>query len=176
MLFNSWLNLLTPALEMIMFNFLTNKDIFYLFITQLRTHFASLIDIKVQELLVSEEFKSCVTSFPGECLNSLKSIYGRSFDFVKLKSELSIIYNSRDFSKKTVQNIFQYLSTDLKSAFEEMHELCALVLMLPSTTVSVECSFSSLARIKDDKRRSVKNDRLTGLTLLAIGKILLNTL
>jgi hypothetical protein len=85
MLFNSWLNLLTPALEMIMFNFLTNKEIFYLFITQLRTHFASLIDIKVQELLVSEEFKSCVTSFPGECLNSLKSIYGRSFDFVKLK-------------------------------------------------------------------------------------------
>jgi hypothetical protein len=46
------------------------------------------------------------------------------------------------------------------SVFKEMHQLCALVLTLPSTTLSVKCSFSSLARINDHKHNSMKNDRL----------------
>jgi hypothetical protein len=91
----------------------------------LRIRFASLKDITFQELIVSKKFKSYETSFPGEYLNSLTSSYGQSFDFIKLKSELSVIYNSPDLSQKTVRNIFQYLSTDLKPAIEEMHELCA---------------------------------------------------
>jgi hypothetical protein len=44
------------------------------------------------------------------------------------------------------------------SAFEKPHMLCTLVLTLPSITVSVECSFSSLAKIKDHKCNSIKND------------------
>lgn len=151
-------------------------EIFDLLINQLRTRFASLKDIKFQELLVSEKFKNYVINFPGECFNSLKLSYGQHFDFTKLRSELSVIYNSQDFREKTVQTIFQYLSTDLMSTFEETHKLCALVLTLPSTTVSVECSFSALTRIKDHKRNSMKNDRLTGLALMAIEKRLLNTI
>lgn len=152
------------------------NEIYDLLITQMRVRFKALKKLKFIELLNCKEFLNYKQNFPELTFTSLKKSYGKFFDFVKLKNELCVIYSSEDFYNMSVKEIYEYLGTGLKDAFSELNKLCQLVLTLPSTTVSVESTFSALKRIKDYKRNTMLNERLTGLSLISIEKRLLQKL
>ncbi|KAF4518914.1 hypothetical protein B566_EDAN006752 [Ephemera danica] len=78
--------------------------------------------------------------------------------------------SSKTFQEKTVSEIYHLLSSDLKSTFTEVHKLCELILTLPSTTASVERSFSAMNRIMDYLRTTMGQERLSDLSLLSIEK------
>ena len=54
-----------------------------------------------------------------------------------------------DYMKKSVSDLIEFINVnDLSDAMPELFRLCALILTIPSTTVSVKRSFSALKRIK----------------------------
>jgi hypothetical protein len=58
----------------------------------------------------------------------------------------------------------------------EVYKLAVLILTIPSTTASVERSFSALKRIKSYCRSTQSQERLSGLALISIEKQLLHQL
>jgi hypothetical protein len=57
-----------------------------------------------------------------------------------------------------------------------VYKLAVLILTIPSTTASVERSFSALKRIKSYCRLTQSQERLSGLALISIEKQLLHQL
>ena len=136
-----------------------------------------LESFKFLELLDSTKFskypqRKC---FPEEALNNLKQSaeYHDLFDDVKLKNELIVLYSSSVFSNGKLQladilNLIHKL--DIGDSFSEVEKLCTLALTFPSTTASVERSFSALKRIKTFLRNKMSQERLSNLSLIAVEK------
>lgn len=59
-------------------------------------------------------------------------------------------------------------SNGLCDGMAQLYRLCELFLTLPSTTVSVERTFSALKRIKTYQRNAMGQQRLTGLAMMSI--------
>lgn len=64
----------------------------------------------------------------------------------------------------------------LKTVLPEVYQLFILILTLPSTSVSVERSFSCLKRIKTYLRNTISQDRLSYLSIISIEKELIEQL
>ena len=58
--------------------------------------------LKFMGLLDSSQFPTFSNSFPEGNFKSLQDNYGEYFDFMRLKSELSVVYKDKDMRKKTV--------------------------------------------------------------------------
>nr|CAI5861390.1 unnamed protein product [Callosobruchus analis] len=67
-------------------------------------------------------------------------------------------------------------NNNLKSCLPELYKLLSLVLSIPVTSASVEKSFSALKHIKTYNRSKMTQDRLSGLSLIAIEKHLVSEL
>src|SRR5258705_5384086 len=87
-----------------------------------------------------------------------------------------MICSSEEFRAKSVAEMFQYFhANDLNDAMNETYKIISLICTIPSTTSSVERSFSSLKRIKTYLRNSTSQWRLSALSILSIEKALLQT-
>ena len=64
----------------------------------------------------------------------------------------------------------------LKEVMPEVYKLFSLILTIPSTSVSVERSFSCLKRIKTYLRNSTSQQRLSSLSTISIEKLLIQQL
>ena len=63
----------------------------------------------------------------------------------------------KDYMKKSVSDLMEFINVnDLSDAMPELFRLCALILTIPSTTASVELSFSALKRIKTYQRKVLR--------------------
>ena len=118
-----------------------------------------------------EEYHSC---FPSKAFDNLKDLYGQVFLKIhRLKNELILLYADNKFRNIPAEKMFQMLHED-KDIFIESYKLFSLILSIPSTTVSVERSFSCLiSRIKTYLRNTISQDRLSSLSNIAIQKELL---
>jgi hypothetical protein len=67
-------------------------------------------------------------------------------------------------------------SRQLDTALPEVFKLGLLSVTVPSTTASVERSFSALKRIKTYQRSTQDEERLSGLAILSIEKDVLHQL
>lgn len=155
------------------------NEIHDLILAQMRVRFENLRSLKFTALLDHRKFASYESirgKFPTQAAESLRESYGKFFDYEKLKNELCVLYSSPSFQGKSIAEIYDYLSGDLKTTFSEVYKLCDLILTLPSTTVSVERSFSALNRIMDHLRTTMGQDRLSDLSLLAIERSMLREL
>ena len=65
---------------------------------------------------------------------------------------------------------------DLSGAMPELFRLCALILTIPSTTASIECSHSAFKRIKTYQRNTTGENRISGLSFMSIDEDLLKHL
>ena len=84
---------------------------------------------------------------------------------------------SEEFKGKNIAEISSFIKdNDLGKAYYEVSRLCELILTIPTTTASVERSFSALKRIKTFTRNSQGQERLQNLALLSIEKELLHHL
>ncbi|XP_018329034.1 zinc finger MYM-type protein 1 isoform X2 [Agrilus planipennis] len=119
-----------------------------------------------------ERYKSC---FPSEALQNLQFHYPNIFTKMqRLRNELSLIYADENYRSKTTLEVFEQLHEN-KDTFTETFKLFSLVLTIPSTGVSVERSFSCLARIKTYSRStmSTSQKKLLSLANISIQKELL---
>lgn len=111
-------------------------------------------DLELAARKLQEEYKHDVgIDFPSE----LRS-FRREF-----RSELTLQ------SSVSVLDIFKLLmSSHMAASVPELATVCALFLTLPVTVASAERSFSKLKLIKTYLRSTISQDRLDGLSLLAI--------
>ncbi|CAI9741255.1 finger MYM-type 1-like [Octopus vulgaris] len=155
---------------------LYNK-IISIIVDQIKARYSSLEEFKFMELLNFNKVDEYCKQFPVDSLDSLITTYGRFFDVIRLQSELNVMYSMKDFKKPSVSHLMSYInSTDLVEAMPELFNLCKLILTIPSTTASVERSFSALSRIKTYQRNATGERRLSGLALMSIEKDLLQEL
>lgn len=142
--------------------------------TQLGDRFASMQRVKFISLFNPELFSAFHKKFPEDIFKTLEVSYSGLFDFVLLRNELVVLYSWESFKGKHPHELVaQMHSKGLQSAMSEMHRLGCLILTIPSTTASVERSFSALKRIESHVRASQGQMRLSNLSLLSIEKSIL---
>jgi hypothetical protein len=104
-----------------------------------------------------------------------ESIFGEIFDFIRLRNELIVLYTSEEFLNINPYDLVKKIKINyLISTFQEVFKLSQLILTIPSTTGSVERSFSVLKRIKSYQRSTQGQERLSSLSLISIEKELLH--
>lgn len=160
---------------------LTLRRLFYEIIdnvcSQIDARFSSIETLSYFNLLNSEKFSVFKTKFPDSEFEKLKTLYKDVFDFIRLKNELIVVFSSEEFQNKAIHEIVNFMfSNNLNRGLKEVYKLAVLVLTIPSTTASVERSFSALKRIKTYNRSTQQEDRLSGLALMSIEKCILMNL
>ena len=129
------------------------------------------------ELLNFRKAKEYRKKFPVHALNSLKTVYGNYFNMPCLLCELCVVYAMEDYMKKSASDLMEFINVnDLFDAMSKLFRLCALILTIPSTTASVERSFSALKRIKTYQRNTTGENQISGLSLMSIEADLLKHL
>lgn len=129
-------------------------------VVQLRSRFQDFREhFEYLALIDSNKFNMYKTDFPTEPFNSLKKAYA-IFDFIKLKSELFVIYRDQSFYQlDSPKKMFDLLvNENLQDVFPQFYSLMCLILTLPVTSVTVERHFSCLKRIKNYLRNSKTQD------------------
>lgn len=145
-------------------------------LTELDRRFQSLDAFRYVGLLNASKFELYEKNFPADLAQSLKANFGENFDMAKLMNELKVLYTKKEFESKKVYEILNIiLEEDLEEVFSETCKLARLVLTLPSTTASVERSFSVLRRLKTYLRSTMGEERLFNLMLMAVESELLHT-
>lgn len=148
-------------------------------VNQLNTRFTDFSKLAFLNLVDVKQFSSFKTIFPQSKFESLIKLYGKFFDSTKLKSELIVFYsnetlwNDTDTVSSLLNNLIENSITDV---MPELTKLFELVLTIPATSVSTERSFSALKRIKDYKRNTMDQNRLSDLALLSIEKTMVKEL
>ena len=145
-------------------------------ISEFDQRFADLNKRSYLSLLDCSKFSGYCEQFPKDLVDAICSRY-TGFDKVKLGNELKVFYSKEEFSGKKVPEIMQILmEKNLEDIFSEISRLVRLVLTLPSTTASVERSFSILRRLKSYLRSTMGDNRLKWLMLMAVESSLLHKL
>lgn len=77
----------------------------------------------------------------------------------RLKNELGLLYADESYRNISREKMLQILNEN-KDIFTEAYKLFSLIFTIPSTSVSVERSFSCLKRVKTYTRNTVPQDGL----------------
>jgi len=118
--------------------------------TQINIRFKSFEKLQYFDLLNPTKIKCFAKkdNFPSNLLKNVQGIYGDFFNYGKLQNELHVWYTLSESADKNPIEIMNYLSEmSLNSGFSEVFKLAQLISTIPTTTASVERSFSSLKRI-----------------------------
>lgn len=143
----------------------------------MEVRFENFSELEYVSLLNNKKISEYKKKFPTTLINLLKIEYPKIFDPTRLCNELSVIYSSEIYKDRSIPEFVRYnVENGLISTFSESQKLACLILTLPSTTASVERSFSCLKRIKTYCRNSMSEDRLSDLAIMSIEKRLLKNL
>lgn len=127
-------------------------------------------------LLDNKQFDSFSNNFPNDAFSQLCEKYENYFDFTRLKSELSVLYNDVDMKKNSITELHQYVNAlQLHDVFPELAKLIQLFLTFPVISTSAEKS-STLKRLKNYLKNTQHQDRLSALALMNIESALLERL
>lgn len=156
------------------------KRLYYEFLDtislQITTRFQDFEKLHFITLMDRSKFEAYSEKFPTTAMNNLKECYPNLFtDLQRLKNELQHIYSDEEYRNMEQDDFMKGLS-EIRDIFKEAYTLFCLILTLPSTSVSVERSFSCLKRIKTYLRNSITKERLNSLSKVAIEKELLKEL
>nr|CAH7712282.1 unnamed protein product [Callosobruchus chinensis] len=145
---------------------------------QIKTRFEDLEKLLFVALMDTSRFQTYSKNFPTQAINNLKEMYPNIFtEFQRLKNELLLIYSDEQYHNMEPHRLMESLFEN-SSIFKEAYKLLCLIVTIPSTSVSVERSFSCLKRIKTYLQSTTLEDRLTNTNLskISIEKELLNEL
>jgi hypothetical protein len=102
-----------------------------------------------------------------EFFNTLWGILGNG----EWKNERKVLFSSDEFARKPVHHLLKFMQDNqLQVAFKEICKLAELIMTIPSSTATVERSFSAMKRIHTCCRGTQTQERSCGLSLLAIEK------
>ncbi|KAJ4426365.1 hypothetical protein ANN_27179 [Periplaneta americana] len=123
--------------------------------------------VKIEQFLLGKEDSSYITSF-----------YTDDFDCVRLTLHRDILLDvvkQHNVTLDSFESVVQYLSRTeddkcvvLKNMIPEYVKLLRLLLTIPVSTCTAECSFSALRRLKTYTRATMNQDRLNHVALLNI--------
>ncbi|XP_028403153.1 uncharacterized protein LOC114525891 [Dendronephthya gigantea] len=114
---------------------------------------------------------------PPEKITLLKEMYGSLFDLSMLQSQLSFIYNDKDFHKESSNEVLKYIfQFNLQSSLPEAVKLFKMNGVLAVSSASVERSFSCLKRVKGYLRNRMGQARLSSLCRISIHKDIIKLL
>ena len=106
---------------------------------------------------------------PPEKISLLEEMYGTLFDIPMLESQLSFIYNDKDFHKESSNEVLKYMfKFNLQSSLPEAVKLFKMNGVLAVGSASVERSFSCLKKVKTYLKE--QNGRLSSLCRISIHK------
>lgn len=146
-------------------------------IVKIDERFGSMHNLNFVALLNPLKYEEYRVHFPNSRLDNLKEIHPDTFDFIRLKNELTVLYSYEEFYGL---HPYQLLTTlkkkKMDTSLPEVYKLGLVVVTISSTTASVERSFLALKRMKSYQRSTQSQERLTGLALLSIEKELLSKL
>jgi hypothetical protein len=142
--------------------------------TQLDDRFRSMQRLHFVSLLNPDLFEPFNLAFPDAIFKKFEEYYSGLFDFLLLKNELTVMYSWEEFRGKHPHALIKYMNTHkLKTSMPQIYNLGCLILTIPSTTATVERSFSALKRIKSHVRATQGQVRMSNLSLLSIEKSVL---
>ncbi|XP_022169025.1 zinc finger MYM-type protein 1-like [Myzus persicae] len=136
-----------------------------------------------------DEFKKVFEHIIKDSNSSSESICGstghlknlKKFDLAFLAqtfNKLEVLYSDEKY--QDLHHIYDLVkifeSSGLKVILPEVYKLFSLILTIPSTSVSVERSFSCLKRIKTYLRNNISRNRLSSLAIISIEKELVDQL
>jgi hypothetical protein len=159
--------------------------LFFQTISELAAHFSkSSKRVNAFQDFVAKKFPSVAptrwnyTSSLTNSETSKKPIYRISFNTLwrilgngTWKNELKVLFSSDEFARKPVHHLSKFMQDNqLQVAFKEIYKLVELIMTIPSSTATVEGSFSAMKRIHTCCRGTLTQERLCGLSLLVIEK------
>lgn len=159
-------------------NISQNFKVFYFeildhIIMEMNNRFKDCDKLQFMCLVDSTKFKDFDTCFPSHAFENLQNFYSNIFTkHQRLKTELSLMYADENARNLSCEELLKQLYTQ-KDIFTETYKLVSLLITIPSTSVSVERSFSCLKRIKTFTRNSISQDRLAALANISIQKDIL---
>lgn len=140
---------------------------------EMKVRFQDCDNLQFLGLVDTSKFDKYAKDFPSTALENLQHCYPLIFNKIdRLKNELRLLYADEVNRSLSTAECFK-LCQENKDVFEESYKLFALVLTIPSTSASVERSFSCLNRIKSFRRNTISQERLTALANISIQKELL---
>ncbi|KAL7634801.1 UNVERIFIED_CONTAM: hypothetical protein RMT77_015178 [Armadillidium vulgare] len=153
------------------------NEIIDMTVVQIDERFSSMNNLNFVSLLNPQKYSEYKMNFPVSTFIILKNVHSDTFDFIRLKNELIVLYSYKEFGGLYPSQLVNTLKKKmLQTALPEVYKLGLLIITIPCTTTSVERSFSALRRIQSYRRSKQGQDRLENLGLLSIEKDLLNTL
>ena len=128
-------------------------------------------------LLQGDLFEQYCHMFPDEALNTTAKAYPM-LNKAKLKTELSLIYESPDFKGCSgALALYQVLQrNNLHETLSETVALLNILITTPMTTAEAERCFSTLKRIKTFLRNSMGQDRLNAVAMLSMERELVRNM
>ena len=144
---------------------------------QICDRFSSLKEFDFLELLHPTRYSEYSRLFPHTTFDKLLKKFGRYFDSVSLKNELIVLYSSSEFSDMSPLQLFNHIfDQHLTNCLPNVYTLSRLIITIPSTTATVERSFSTMKRIKSNDRSTINDKRLEDLIIISSEKQLLQEL
>ncbi|XP_023311335.1 zinc finger MYM-type protein 1-like [Anoplophora glabripennis] len=146
---------------------------------QIDVQFKDLDKIHFITLMDTTRFEEYSKNFPTEALNNLNNCFPNIFsDLPRLKKELYFIYNDEKYRNIELDQILEVVDIlyENRDILKEAYKLFCLIVTIPSTSISVERSFSCLKRTKTYLHNSMTEDNVTNLAKISIEKELLNEL
>ena len=61
------------------------------------------------QLLCSENYLQFKNEFPRDLLEKLRDVYGTTFCYSRLQSQLEVLYSLSDFAEKSLHQTYEYL-------------------------------------------------------------------
>ena len=141
---------------------------------QASDRFESVGHLTVLQLVGPDQFKDFAKEFPTHTFETVSTFYP-TIAKEKLKTELSILYDRREFhGAKSAVSLLQFLiENNLDKTFSEVSLLLQISLTTPLVSAEAERCFSTLRRIKTFLRNTMTNERLNALAALSIQKEML---
>lgn len=145
------------------------KEVCDTILSQITDRFDFKDHLSAANLFDSQNFKIYRHTFPQKHFDQTVKSYPM-LDSVKLKSELSAIYDRDDMCD--VSGILPLLvfitNNNLKKVLTETYKLLDIICTTPMSTAECERCFSTLKRIKTFLRSTMSEDRLNALAVLSI--------
>lgn len=142
-------------------------------ISEINYRFSFSDHLVIAQLFYSDQFEQYKINFPDHILKSVRENFS-SVNYLKLKTELQVIYERDDFNKSSgaVPMLQLFINNNLSESVKLLTILCTL----PMTTVESERCFSTLKRIKTFLRNTMGQERLSALAMLSIEKQFVNSI
>ena len=130
--------------------------------------------LRIAQLFNEKKFAMYLSKFPSELIEEVKMYYP-DVESKYLQNELKTFFQRKEMHKSGLVKTLLYLEeNNLISTFSEISKLLNILITIPMCSTEAERTFSALKRIKTYLRNTMGQSRLNSLSVVSIGRDLIN--